>query len=172
MPAGGPPHDILGGWNAGRGGRRTILFLVCSFVQVTYVAEAADISRALMAELLMVRPDRYGGVEVDVTETAGAMLPAEFDLVLRKACADWAAQGKKGVWLKVPLASGSAVGAAAANGFVFHHAQPTYAMMTRWLPPIPSTLPNYSFTQIGVGGVVRVGPRPESASAGMRGGTD
>lgn len=118
-----------------------------------------------MAEPLRSKDDRYGGVEVDVTEAAGAMAPAEFDLVLREACAEWAAQGKKGVWLKVPLASGSAVGAAAANGFIFHHAQPAYAMMTRWLPPVPSTLPNYSFTQIGVGGVVR-GERKDWAWTG------
>ena len=110
--------------------------------------------------------DRYGGLEVELTEAVTLMPPAEFESLLRAACDDWIAQGKKGVWLKVPLACGGGVGGAAANGFVFHHAQPDYAMMTRWLPPnVPSTLPKYGFTQVGVGGVVRASSRVQCSSA-------
>merc|ERR1712046_41301 len=39
-------------------------------------------------------------------------------------------------------------------GFDFHHARPGYAMLTRWLPDTPSSLPLYPHHQIGVGGMV------------------
>eukprot|EP00961_Rhodomonas_salina_P263782 3565254-Rhodomonas_salina.1 len=40
-------------------------------------------------------------------------------------------------------------------GFALHHAKPDYLLMTRWLPQdVPSPLPLFAFTQIGVGGVV------------------
>lgn len=129
-------------------------------------------------EPLVFKDDRYGGVEVDVTDAAARMEPAAFATALRDACDSWAAQGKCGIWLRVPTNCGGAVGAAAANGFDFHHAQPGYAMLTRWLHTVvPSTLPKYGFTQIGVGGVVRawrIPSRPcprerETCRAGARG---
>lgn len=80
--------------------------------------------------------------------------PATFDRELKQGLEAWQAAGKKGVWLKVPLSCSSLIGAAAANGFSFHHAKPEYALLTRWLPQTPSSLPVYGFTQIGVGGVV------------------
>jgi len=55
----------------------------------------------------------------------------------------------------VPNTSAACVGAAVASGFAFHHAQPEYVLLTRWLPlDQPSPLPKYAFTQIGVGVVV------------------
>jgi hypothetical protein len=132
----------------------------------------------------------------------------------------WTAQGKRGVWLKVPLSKAhlvgpaaaplapcsGAAGAAAANGnvsdsspaangangttsspaanattgggpaangasssgdaanstcsgggggFVFHHAEADYVMMTRWLAAgVPSTLPPNASHQVGVGAFV------------------
>ena len=73
----------------------------------------------------------------------------------------------------MPAACAGLVGAAVAQGFDFHHALPGsaarsvrraagggggggggYVQLTRWLPPSPSPLPPYAFTQIGVGGVV------------------
>ena len=95
--------------------------------------------------------DRYGGVEITASPDATAM---EFEARLRSAIDEWSANGKRGLWLKIPLACAAVAGAAAACGFEFHHAQPGYVMMTRWLPASPSPLPKYGFTQIGVGGVV------------------
>ena len=40
-------------------------------------------------------------------------------------------------------------------GFAYHHAKPDYVCLTRWLrTEVPSPLPTYAFTQIGVGGLV------------------
>ena len=46
------------------------------------------------------------------------------------------AAGKKGLWLKVPVASAAAVGAAVRWGFEFHHAQPDYALLVRYAPTL------------------------------------
>lgn len=97
----------------------------------------------------------------------------DFDAELAAALKRWVAAGKRGVWLKVPAASARLLGVAIEHGFDFHHALPGsaarsvrrtadsnggagggYVQLTRWLPPSPSPLPPYAFTQIGVGGVV------------------
>ena len=89
-------------------------------------------------------PDRYGGVEAEVS-TAAEGRP--FDAALTDAMAGWAHERKEGIWLRIPLACAECVGAAAAQGFEFHHARPEYVMMTRWLPTDrPSPLPRHGFT--------------------------
>ena len=59
------------------------------------------------------------------------------------------------MWLHLPAAAHALVPAAVCAGFRYHHATPNYLQLTRWLPrDVPSPLPRYAFTQIGVGGVV------------------
>jgi len=58
------------------------------------------------------------------------------------------------VWLRIPTVSAACIAPAVRLGFTPHHAKPDYVLLTRWLPDSPSTLPAYSFTQVGVGGVV------------------
>jgi len=80
-----------------------------------------------------------------------------FAAALAHSVDTWQAQGKKGVWLKVPLSKAHLVGTAAApatGGFRFHHAEPDYVMMTRWLHGAPSTLPPNASHQVGVGAFV------------------
>lgn len=119
------------------------------------VAEAAGLADVSEPPSMSVTEDRYGGVEVEVSDAVLAVAgPAAFDRELKQGLEAWQAAGKKGIWLKVPLSCSSLIGVAAANGFSFHHAKPDYALLTRWLPETPSPLPMYGFTQIGVGGVV------------------
>ena len=88
--------------------------------------------------------DRYGGVELKVTSASAGRVAVE----LRALVATFAQAGKRGLWLKIPLTCAASVGAAVANGFVFHHAQPDYVLLTKWLPTDePSPLPKYAFTQ-------------------------
>lgn len=106
--------------------------------------------------LLVCREDRYGGVEAEVLPEAAARLsqPA-FARELAAALVGWQAQGKQGIWLKLPTECAACVPPAVACGFAYHHAKPGYALLTRWLPAhLSSPLPAYAFTQIGVGGVV------------------
>merc|ERR1712151_1106254 len=66
----------------------------------------------------------------------------------------WAEKSKRGIWFKVPLSCARFVPPLTAEGFKFHHAQPEYVMLARWLEESPSKLPRYGFTTIGVGGAV------------------
>ena len=105
------------------------------------------------AQLLTFKEDRYNGVELQVPPTAAGR-SSDFERVLSARIAGWIERGKGGLWLKIPLECAALAGVAAALGFKFHHAQPGYVLMTRWLLQTPSPLPNYAFTQIGVGGIV------------------
>jgi ADP-ribose pyrophosphatase YjhB (NUDIX family) len=94
-----------------------------------------------------------GGVIIDASA-----LPADagaFGAALDASLARWLASGKRGVWLKLPLASAGLVPTAAARGFDFHHAERGHVMMTRWLPrDAQSTLPPNASHQVGVGAFV------------------
>lgn len=119
-------------------------------------ASDAPTAAAAAAPLLAARDDAFGGVVID--HDALPSDPAAFAASLTASVAAWRAAGKKGLWLKVPLAKAALVGAAAeAGGFIFHHAEPDYVMMTRWLPAddgVPSTLPPNASHQVGVGAFV------------------
>ena len=128
------------------------------------VAEAAAATDAKPSEELRPSPtvlpvlqekeDRFGGVEVRIRPGSVREVTA-FTNELRAALERWRADGKRGVWLKLPLECHAYVSTAVAAGFAFHHATPDYVQLTQWLPPDePSPLPRYAFTTIGVGGVV------------------
>ena len=126
-------------------------------------AIAVDVGNGLETEelpddldaYLTFTEDRYGGVEAQLPMTAAEVTPEAFKRKLSHACETWTRKGKRGIWLKIPLKCAIHAGSAAENKFDFHHAKPGYVMMTRWLPTqIPNHLPTYSFTQVGVGGVV------------------
>ena len=107
-------------------------------------------------DCLSFKEDRYGGVELSAVATAAAGTDgvARFASELRARVAGWERAGKQGLWLTIPTAAAACIGPAVELGFEFHHAKPGYALLTRWLPSTPSSLPVYGFTQIGVGGVV------------------
>lgn len=63
----------------------------------------------------------------------------------------WTAAGRKGVWLKLPLANAALLPAAVDAGFAPHHAEPGYVMLTKWLPSTPSKLPANASHQVGAG---------------------
>ena len=108
-----------------------------------------------IGDLLSFKADRYGGIEAEVLPTSAGCQPRDFSRILGQHIEQWRSADKSGVWLKIPLACAGLAGAAAEHKFEFHHAKPEYVLMTRWLPvDKPSPLPSYSFTQIGVGGVV------------------
>ncbi|CAG9464324.1 unnamed protein product [Pedinophyceae sp. YPF-701] len=102
--------------------------------------------------MLKHKEDFYGGVIVD-----GDALPsdaARFEAELDASLESWRATGKRGVWLKVPTQQSHLIPLAVARGFIFHHAEPSHAMLTNWLPDTPSTLPANASHQVGVGAFV------------------
>ena len=67
----------------------------------------------------------------------------------------WRAEGKRGIWLKIPTSRAALIAPAVEQGFGFHHAEPSYLMLTNWLPVgEKSPLPPNASHQVGVGAFV------------------
>ncbi|XP_070571446.1 nucleoside diphosphate-linked moiety X motif 6-like isoform X2 [Ptychodera flava] len=98
--------------------------------------------------------DRYGGVTV-ITEEEECKDDDNFEKMLKSSLVAWQQQGLRGIGLKISLRQSSFVPIAAKHGFVFHHSQPSYVLMTRWLPTdVPNLLPAFANHYIGVAGFV------------------
>ena len=54
---------------------------------------------------------------------------------------EWQRRRKRGIWLQIPTEKAELLQIATATGFDFHHAKPGYAMLTKWLPSTPCTIP-------------------------------
>nr|GMC70653.1 nudix hydrolase 2-like [Ipomoea batatas] len=94
-------------------------------------------------EILEATDDAYGGVIVDVRKK---MDPPTFVALLRASISRWRQQGKRGVWLKLPIELSSVVDSAVKEGFWYHHAEATYLMMVYWIPETtPHTFPPKRF---------------------------
>lgn len=103
-------------------------------------------------DVLVAFEDDYGGVVVNPTflpNTSNA-----FTASLQSSLSYWSQQGKRGVWLKILEDQAELVPIAIKAGFIYHHAEPGYVMLTFWLPDGPSALPSTSLHQIGVGAFV------------------
>mmetsp|Transcript_29611 Transcript_29611/g.44685 ORF Transcript_29611/g.44685 Transcript_29611/m.44685 type:complete len:306 (+) Transcript_29611:127-1044(+) len=107
------------------------------------------------ADLFAGKGDKFGGLTIELDpQRHGRLDPSDFAMKLAEALTKWSAEGKRGLWLKVPSQVANLIDPAIMNGFEFHHAQPGYVMMTKWLPATPSGLPVYPHHQVGVGGMV------------------
>ncbi|KAI4372436.1 hypothetical protein MLD38_010668 [Melastoma candidum] len=96
--------------------------------------------------------DEYGGVLVNPDRLPAK--PDAFVPMLRSSLSHWRNQGKKGVWLELPLELSELVPIAVKEGFRYHHAERGYVMLTFWLPEGPCMLPGNASHQVGVGGFV------------------
>jgi len=103
--------------------------------------------------VLLNTGDVYNGVIIDA-----AGLPADpstFAAELASSLSLWRAEGRRGLWLRVPIALATHVPIAVAQGFVFHHCQPDFVMLTQWLPTDETNkLPAYASHYVGCAGVV------------------
>ncbi|CAN1194018.1 Nudix hydrolase 10 [Linum perenne] len=102
-------------------------------------------------ELLPATDDVHGGVTVNIVE---AMDPALFHTMLISSMLHWKKQGKKGVWIKLPIAVANLVDPALKQGFRYHHAEPDYIMLVHWIPETTSTIPANASHRVGVGAIV------------------
>ncbi|EOA31147.1 hypothetical protein CARUB_v10014311mg [Capsella rubella] len=109
-------------------------------------------SEAQETPLLQGKPDDYGGVKVNLTEP---MTTEEFVAKLRASLVVWRSQGKKGIWIKLADGLENLIAPAKAQGFVCHHAEKEYTMLTSWLDEeSPNTLPANASHRIGVGAFI------------------
>ncbi|KAL4311895.1 hypothetical protein GQ457_01G043670 [Hibiscus cannabinus] len=102
-------------------------------------------------KLLNAVNDRYGGVIVEVTRPMDSAL---FASLLRASIARWRHQGKRGVWIKLPIQHVNLVEAAVEEGCWYHHAEPNYLMLVYWIPQGPHTLPANASHRVSVGAFV------------------
>ncbi|XP_030454887.2 nudix hydrolase 7-like [Syzygium oleosum] len=95
--------------------------------------------------------DSYGGVTVEMKEHMDADV---FAPLLRASISSWKQLGKKGVWIKLPIEYSHLVDIMVKDGFRYHHAEPNYLMLVRWLPETPDTIPVNASHRVGVGAFV------------------
>ncbi|XP_021805899.1 nudix hydrolase 2-like [Prunus avium] len=102
-------------------------------------------------ELLSAVEDLHGGVVVDLKESMDSEV---FSSLLRASMSQWKQKGKKGVWIKLPIKLSNLVDAAVKEGFRYHHAEPDYLMLVRWIPETIDTLPANASHRVGIGAYV------------------
>ncbi|XP_030471290.1 nudix hydrolase 10-like [Syzygium oleosum] len=105
-------------------------------------------------DLLPSTEDQHEGVIVENLEIAAPMGPEVFGARLRASISEWKRKGKKGVWIKFPPELANLVESAIQVGFRYHHAEPSYLMMTYWIPESTCMLPANASHRVRVGAIV------------------
>jgi ADP-ribose pyrophosphatase YjhB (NUDIX family) len=106
-------------------------------------------------QMLECREDKYEGVVVEELELRQIESESEFEQRLGCSLDSWRRNLKRGVWMKVPIERSELIPVATKKfGFTFHHAEPSYVMLTTWLCEGPSSLPPNASHQVGVGAFV------------------
>ena len=126
------------------------LTISCSAVPRTRVFRTANFRTfRRLSSTLEHTVDHYGGVTVlseSLPETR-----QEFLLKIRKSLECWKESGRRGVWLKIPSSKIDFASAALELGFVMHHAEKDYLMLTNWLTEEENKLPSNASHQVGIG---------------------
>ena len=105
----------------------------------------------MATDLLAAEPDQFGGIIVDADQLPTD--PGQFSAALDRSLAAWRADGKRLVWLGVPLERAALIPVAATAGFFFHHSNEGDLMMVCRLVE-GAFVPTHATHYIGVGGVV------------------
>ncbi|EEF31962.1 nudix hydrolase 2 [Ricinus communis] len=108
-------------------------------------------SEVKQMKLLAAINDGHEGVIVELSEPMSSEV---FGSMLKASLAHWRKQGKRGVWIKVPIEFVNLVEAAVKEGFWYHHAEPKYLMLVYWIPEGTHTLPANATHRVGVGAFV------------------
>ncbi|VVB01409.1 unnamed protein product [Arabis nemorensis] len=104
-----------------------------------------------MDNLLKGEADNYDGVTVTISEAMDAQV---FTEKLKASLSIWKEEGKKGIWLNLPLKYANLVEPAVSEGFRYHHAEPEYLMLVSWISETPDTIPANASHVVGVGALV------------------
>jgi len=131
---------------------RTIIYAAGAIFTGYEVCESSSFCEASSSSpysaVLPSRGDPYGGVIIGTVDETNS---EAFRSRLQSSLDEWKRDGKRGVWLKLPIDKAAFIPVAVKEGFGFHHAEPGYLMLTNWLPegeknPLP---PNASH-QVGL----------------------
>ncbi|MED6106287.1 hypothetical protein PIB30_003699 [Stylosanthes scabra] len=104
-------------------------------------------------EMLKGEDDKHGGVVVSVEEE-NPIEPLHFSSLLQASISNWRQQGKKGVWIKLPIQHSNLVDTVVKAGFRYHHAEPDHLMLVYWIPHSPDTIPPNASHRVGIAAFV------------------
>ncbi|XVE78302.1 hypothetical protein DITRI_Ditri13aG0133600 [Diplodiscus trichospermus] len=102
-------------------------------------------------ELLTGVEDLYGGIILDMQKP---MHSEAFLSSLRASISLWKQQGKRAVWIKLPIELVNLVEPSVKEGFVYHHAEPGYLMLVNWISNSTNTLPANASHRVGISAFV------------------
>lgn len=102
-------------------------------------------------QMLPAVNDDHGGVIIELEEP---MDPNVFHSMLRSSLRQWKLQGKKGVWIKLPIELVNLVETAVKEGFWYHHAEPHYLMLVHWIADTESTIPANASHKVSICAIV------------------
>ncbi|XP_038689369.1 nudix hydrolase 2-like isoform X2 [Tripterygium wilfordii] len=102
-------------------------------------------------KLLDAINDDHEGVIVNMKEP---MDSKAFSSALRASIVHWKHQGKKGIWIQLPIELVNLVEPAVKEGFWYHHAEPKHLMLVYWIPEGIHTLPANASHRVGIGAFV------------------
>ncbi|CAI8597075.1 unnamed protein product [Vicia faba] len=97
------------------------------------------------------KEDKFGGVILTVQNP---MDSDSFASKLEHSMSLWTQQGKKGIWINLPLQHSNLVHSAVKAGFRYHHAESDYLMLVYWIPHTPDSIPANALHRLGVGAFV------------------
>ncbi|KAL8256515.1 hypothetical protein R6Q59_031582 [Mikania micrantha] len=95
--------------------------------------------------------DEFGGVVVEMKEHMDSDV---FCTLLKTSMSQWKLQGKKGVWIKLPINLSNLVDTAVKEGFWYHHAEPEYLMLLYWIPETVNPIPGNASHIARVGAII------------------
>ncbi|KAL4223108.1 hypothetical protein ACF0H5_016581 [Mactra antiquata] len=106
------------------------------------------------SEGFQVLKDQFNGITINSKDQSFTSAE-EYDTKLAVALPKWQESGVRGFWVKIAIQHTHLTTVFAKYGLDFHHAQPGYVMMSKWLPTCePSMIPEYANQYLGVAGFV------------------
>lgn len=149
-------RKVMKGANFGRAVRFSTALLALNALSQLSTASAAGaldhVGQKIFSSTLIHQEDRYDGIIVDEIRLPDDL--DEFVSHLQHSLQSWKLSGKRGVWLKIPSKKIAYAASAIESGFVMHHAENDYLMLTHWLSDDENKLPPNASHQIGVGCIV------------------
>jgi len=121
-------------------------------VRRAMVASARRPVCAAVAPALPWEAARFQGANI----TIDGPVDDSFEPRLEAALTELKAEGRRGIWMHVPIEHSAAAGVAARHGFSFHHAEGGESVLLRWMTDDaePCPVPPFATHIVGVGGLV------------------
>ncbi|KAK8674306.1 hypothetical protein V6N13_112600 [Hibiscus sabdariffa] len=95
--------------------------------------------------------DSYAGIIMNMEEPCES---EAFAFSLRASILQWKQQGKRAIWIKLPIQLVNLVEPSVKEGFRYHHAEPDYLMLVNWISDSTNTIPANASHRVGIGAFV------------------